>query len=135
MTLTAPAFAGLLYAFAGPKTVYFIISGLGFGAIVFTSLISLAGTDRARRKRGSVIKDVGAGLAYIKSNNIVLVLLIIGLATSVLAQPFRMLMPLFIVDVYELGPRGVCDGRSFVVRRSVGGIDQQLASRNAFVDR
>ena len=52
MTLTAPAFAGLLYAFAGPETVYFIISGLGFGAIVFTSLISLAGTDRARRKRG-----------------------------------------------------------------------------------
>jgi len=107
MTLTAPAFAGLLYAFAGPATVYFIISGLGFGAIVFTSLISLAGTDRGRRKRGSVIKDVGAGLAYIKSNNIVLVLLIIGLATSVLAQPFRMLMPLFIVDVYELGPRAM----------------------------
>ena len=103
MTLAAPAFAGVLYAWAGPETVYFIIAGMGFGAIVFTSLISAAGTNRKGRNRGSVVKDIGAGLSYIKSNNIVLVLLILGLATTVLAQPFRMLMPLFIVDVYELG--------------------------------
>ena len=103
MTLTAPAFAGLLYGFVGAESVYFLISGLGFGAIVFTSLISSAGNHTTRRKRTSVIADIGAGLSYIKGNNIILMLLIIGLATTVLAQPFRMLMPLFIVDVYGLG--------------------------------
>jgi MFS family permease len=102
MTLMAPAFSGLLYAFAGPETVYFVISELGFGAIVFTTMISSSGANTTRRKRGSVIADIGAGLAYIRSNNLVLVLLIIGLSTTVLAQPFRMLMPLFILDVYHL---------------------------------
>ncbi|MDP6452439.1 MAG: MFS transporter [SAR202 cluster bacterium] len=103
MTLLAPFNAGIIYGYAGPATVYFVIAGMGFAAIAFTSLISAAGTNRKGRNRGSVVKDIGAGLSYIRSNNIVLVLLILGLSTTVLAQPFRMLMPLFIVDVYELG--------------------------------
>jgi len=107
MTLAAPAFAGVLYAFTGPETVYFIISGLGFGAIVFTSMISSRGNHTTRRKRTSVIADIGAGLAYIRSNNLVMVLLIFGMGTMILAQPFRMLMPLFIVDIYDLGPKSM----------------------------
>ena len=107
MTLTAPAFAGLLYGFVGAESVYFLISGLGFGAIVFTSMISSAGNHTTRRKRTSVIADIGAGLAYIRSNNLVMVLLIFGMGTMILAQPFRMLMPLFIVDIYQLGPKSM----------------------------
>ena len=36
-----------------------------------------------------------------------MVLLIMALATTVLAQPFRFLMPIFVVDVYNLGPESM----------------------------
>ena len=36
-----------------------------------------------------------------------MVLLIMALATTVLAQPFRFLMPIFVVDVYKLGPESM----------------------------
>ena len=47
---------------------------------------------------------VRGGLAYIRHRPIVRVLLVMGLATTLLAMPFRFLMPVFVVDVYGLGP-------------------------------
>ena len=37
----------------------------------------------------------------------VLVLLVMGLATTLFAMPFRMLLPVFVVDVYHLGPESM----------------------------
>ena len=106
MTLTAPAFAGILYGFTGPENVYFVISALGFIAVIITSMIPKTESGPARRK-GPILKDIGEGLAYLTRNRLVLVLLVLGLSTTVLAMPFRMLMPLFIVDIYELGPESM----------------------------
>jgi len=58
----------------------------------------------AGKKKGPIIKDIGAGLSYIRRTPFILALLLIGLSTTVLAQPFRFLMPVFIVDIYRLGP-------------------------------
>jgi MFS family permease len=106
MTLAAPAFAGFLYAFAGPDIVYFVISGLGFMAVVITSFLPRTDAGPSRR-RGPILRDIGDGLSYLKRNRLIMTLLVMGLATSVLAMPFRMLMPLFVVDVYELGPESM----------------------------
>ena len=38
---------------------------------------------------------------------LVLVLLFMGLATALFAMPFRLLMPIFIVDIYERGPEAM----------------------------
>jgi predicted MFS family arabinose efflux permease len=51
-----------------------------------------------------MLSDIVAGLSYIKGNQMVLVLLVMGLATTLLASPFRMLLPVFVVDVYGKGP-------------------------------
>ena len=103
MTLAAPAFAGVLYAFTGPDTVYFIISGLGFAAVAITSTLPRTGGIRARA-RGSMTRDIIEGIAYIRRTRLILVLLVMGLATTVLAMPFRMLMPVVVVDIYHVGP-------------------------------
>ncbi len=50
------------------------------------------------------MNDIGAGLVHIWHSPIVLVLLVMGLATTLLAMPFRFLMPVFVVDIYRLGP-------------------------------
>ncbi|MDP6512740.1 MAG: MFS transporter, partial [SAR202 cluster bacterium] len=91
MTLLAPALAGGLYAWAGPDKVYFIIGSLGIIAMIVTSFIRApAGPQRTRKP--AMLRDIGEGLQYIRKNNLVMVLLFIGLATSLLAMPFRFLM-------------------------------------------
>ena len=103
MTLMAPALAGGLYAFAGPANVYFVIAGLSVVAVVMTSMIKPR-NDSAPTKKRAMLSDIVAGLSYIKGNQMVLVLLVMGLATTLLASPFRMLLPVFVVDVYGRGP-------------------------------
>lgn len=104
MTLIAPGIAGVLYAYAGPHNVYFVITALAALSVFFTSLIPKMGNANAGKPKGAMGKEIIAGLVYIRHSHIVLVLLVMGLATTLFAMPFRMLMPVFVVDVYHLGP-------------------------------
>ena len=105
-TLLAPAVAGWLYAVIGPDGVYYVVTTMCAGAVVLigmlTKLENVTGTGRA-----GVLNDIRAGLSYIRRNSVVMGLLIIGLTSTVLAMPFRFLMPIFIVDIYSLGPEAM----------------------------
>lgn len=103
MTLTAPAFAGGLYAFAGAEYVYLVTAGLAFAAVVLTNFVPKTGRGVAKR-RGPMLGEIKAGLSYIGQAHIIKMLLVVGLVTTVLAQPFRMLMPVFVVEIYDVGP-------------------------------
>ena len=103
MTLCAPAVAGGLYAAAGPANVYFIITALGLAAVALTTLVSRPKTS-APAKKPAMLGDILEGLRYIKGSRMVLVLLLMGLGTTLLASPFRMLLPVFVVDIYKRGP-------------------------------
>ncbi len=104
MTLIAPAIAGGLYALAGPANVYFIVAILSFLSVALTTLVPKPTGDSSSRQRRNMFADIGAGLVYIRGNSMVLVLLVMGLATTLLASPFRMLLPVFVVDIYQRGP-------------------------------
>ena len=103
MTLAAPAIAGGLYALAGPEVVYFVIAGLTLVAIGMTTLIKIPEQSGAAKKR-PLLNEIGEGLTYIRGNSLVLVLLLVGLATTLLSAPFMSLLPVFVVDVYNRGP-------------------------------
>ena len=103
MTLASPGFAGVLYALTGPDNVYFIMSGLGVTAVAVTSMVPQTGGGPVKKK-GSMLKDIGEGMSYIRRSPLIMSLLIMGLATTLLAMPFRQLMPVFVVDIYHLGP-------------------------------
>ena len=104
MTLLAPAIAGGLYALAGPANVYFIIAGLSLLSVVMTTLVPKPQNEAQPARKPAMLRDIGAGLVYIKGNSMVMVLLVMGLATTLLASPFRMLLPVFVVDIYHRGP-------------------------------
>lgn len=106
MTLAAPALGGGLYALAGPHNVYFLVSILAAAAVVITSFLPKTGNGAAKSSK-SMTKDIAEGLVYISKNRLVLVLLAMGLATTMLAMPFRFLMPVFVVNVYHLGPENM----------------------------
>ena len=109
-TLAAPTAAGLLYEFIGPGKVYLLITVLNFSSIIFTMLIKNKGYS-VTPKNGSasdsnrpsvLISDMLQGLKYVRNNSFILILLAIALSTTILAQPFRFIMPIFIVDIYAL---------------------------------
>ena len=104
MTLLAPAIAGGLYALVGPDKVYFIIAGLSFLSVALTTLVPKPARSATPGRRRDMLRDIGDGLVYIRGNSMVMVLLIMGLATTLLASPFRMLLPVFVVDIYNRGP-------------------------------
>ena len=101
MTLLAPALAGGLYAWRGAADVYFIIGGLGIISLIVTSFIRSPPAPNRTRKP-AMMRDIGEGLKYIRTNRLIIVLLFMGLATSILAMPFRFMLPVFVVDVYHL---------------------------------
>ena len=105
-TLLAPAAAGFLYNAIQPDGVYYVVTGMCGVAVVLTGFMpSPAGSTGTGRS--GVLKDIGDGLTYIKGSALVLALLIMGLISTVLAMPFRFLMPIFIVDIYHLGPEAM----------------------------
>ena len=105
-TLLAPAVGGGLYNVIGPDGVYFLIAGCGIAAMLLTSLVSASGGS-ASRPSVPMFSDILEGLKYVVRSPIVLILLMMGLATALLAMPFRFLMPVFVVDVYERGPESL----------------------------
>ncbi len=103
MTLAAPAIAGGLYALAGPENVYFVIAAMCLASIALTVPIKTSERSETARKR-PLLNEIGEGLTYIRGNSLVLVLLIVGLATTLMYAPFMSLLPVFVVDVYGRGP-------------------------------
>ena len=106
-TLLAPMAAGVIYAWAGVEVVYYIIAGMGVVAMLFTGLIQDVEGGAAGRRPAPMLSDIGAGLSYIRRSPLVMVLLAMGLATTLLAMPFRFLMPIFVVDIYGRGPEAL----------------------------
>ncbi len=105
-TLFAPTVGGVLYGVIGPEGVYFLIAGCAAVAVVFTSFVSARG-GMAHRPSVPVANDIMLGLKYVWRSPVVLILLIMGLATALLAMPFRFLLPVFVVDVYGRGPEAL----------------------------
>ena len=108
MTLVSPAVGGLLYAWAGPDTVYYLIAGLSAVAVVLTGFVSGTAEDPRPSGRGNsrttMASDIAAGVKYAFGHSLIRVLLIVTLFTTLLTMPFQFLMPVFVVDVYKLGP-------------------------------
>ena len=124
-TLVAPAVAGVLYGNIygyvpiGPDGVYYIITAMCVMATLLTGrLPKLTGGGTGR---SGVLSDIRAGLSYIHRSPLVMALLVIGLTSTVLAMPFRFLMPIFIVDIYGLGPESMGLMVSIMGLGSLGG--------------
>jgi len=102
-TVMAPAGAGNLYAYLGPDGAYYAIAGLFLVSVGLTSLLPRL-SPGAGKSHSAMLTDIKAGLSYIRRSPLVMVLLVTALVTTLLAMPFRFLMPVFVVDIYHRGP-------------------------------
>ncbi len=101
MTIIAPAVAGVVYAQVGPEAVYFMIAGLTLLAVVFTGMIPKIPPE-VRDTGRSVFGQIALGFQYVRLNRVVLMLLLAGFASSMLAMPFRMQIPVFARRLYGI---------------------------------
>ncbi|MBI4220636.1 MAG: MFS transporter [Chloroflexi bacterium] len=108
MTLVAPGIAGVMYARVGVGATFFTIAALSLLAFVLTErLPNSAGRGSTPRRKEPMLREMKEGIQYTLRNRTVLVLLALALSTTILAQPFRSLMPVFVHDVYGRGPEAV----------------------------
>lgn len=101
MTIVGPAIAGILYGALGPEAVYFAVAGMSVFAVLFTSLIP---TFRPAKngKNSNVFSDIAEGIKYTWKNRLLLMLIISGLTSALLAMPFRMQIPIFARRLYDI---------------------------------
>ncbi len=107
VSLLAPAIGGLVYAVAGPETVYVLVSLLTVGALLLTTkLPDCRGRDADSEPRpiAEITGEIKAGVLYACRSQIVLVLLAASVGMAILAAPFQFMMPALVVDVYGRGP-------------------------------
>ena len=111
--LIAPAVAGLIYGLSGPAVVYSIIGGLALMGVFFTFIIKpemriideIPNTNKSEKKE--IFAEIKIGLTYIFNEKLLFSLLIASLIFSLLAEPFRFLLPIFVKDIYLKGPEAM----------------------------
>ena len=99
-SLISPAIAGLIYGLAGADAVYYTTAALGTLAVVATTLIQVTSTATSKSKT-RVTSDIVTGITHLWSNQVVRMLLAVGLAFMLLSWPLQFLLPMFVVDVYQ----------------------------------
>ena len=111
--LIAPAVAGLIYGLAGPGYVYTIIGGLALIGVFFTFIIksemrqSNDIPDNNQSEKKEILSEIKIGLIYMYNEKLLFSLLIASLIFSLLAEPFRFLLPIFVKDIYFKGPEAM----------------------------
>ena len=111
--LIAPAVSGLIYGLAGPGVVYSIIGGLALTGVFFTFIIKpemrmgndIRGSNKSEKKE--ILAEIKIGLIYIYHEKLLFSLLIASLIFSLLAEPFRFMLPIFVKDIYLKGPEAM----------------------------
>ena len=100
MTLAAPGVAGGLYVLIGPGGLYVVITSLYAAALLMTTFIRP--TPARSTQMPSILSDIADGLRYIAGTRMIVQVLAVAMVGSLLSWPFRILLPIFVVDVYHL---------------------------------
>ena len=107
--VVAPAIGGLMMGIIGIAGVYYTISILYFVSIVL--IIPIKPTQlnysKSNGQRQSYTSDILDGWRYIRSNEIVLILLAVGLITVLFGMPYNMLLPVYTTNVLDVGPEAL----------------------------
>lgn len=101
-TLLGPAVGGWLYAVGGPAATYYFVAAMGVLAVLLTGRITSARAPAATGvSHGAAIRE---GLSYIRRQPDIVLLFLISVVYALVAMPFRLILPVFVVDLYGMGP-------------------------------
>ncbi len=103
--IASPALAGVLLKVIGVTGVYWLVS-ISSSLVVFSLWMIPPGKPMAVRPGVPLLRDVIDGLSYVRSNKIILALLLIGIVPILTAMPYQLLMPVFAKTIFKAGETG-----------------------------
>lgn len=104
--MIAPMLGGFLIVWFGSGGNFFIQSATYAG--VFASIYMMQTRSHPVAKRSSsVFGDLAEGLKYVRSNRLILGLVLVSLVSRIFAMPYQALMPIFQKDVFRIGAEGL----------------------------
>jgi MFS family permease len=101
-----PALGGLLIALFGVAGNFFV-QALAYAGVLTMIYRMAAPVTPAQARQSSMFANMQEGLRYVRSNTLVLALILIALVPRLLAVPYQTLMPIFQKDVLGVGPAGL----------------------------
>lgn len=105
LRLVAPAVAGFLIDTFDFASVFYAMTGLYVGAVVFTGFIPSTGTTSLGGS--GALGDIKEGLKYIWCKPTVLLILVFVLVAILLSMPYVLMMPIFADDILKVGATGM----------------------------
>lgn len=104
--IVAPAVGGLLIAPIGIGGGFAVLTALYILAAILTlGLPKMPSKDRDMAV--TFFSDFKGGFSYIKSDKLVLGLLLLGTIPMIFAMPYQTLLPVFTEEVWDVGPTGL----------------------------
>jgi MFS family permease len=104
--IVSPALAGILLKLIGIPGVYWIVViSYGLGVILLTRIRPRAAP--AQSIKISSKEEFLLGLRYVRSHDLLFILMLIAFVPIVVALPYEMLMPVFARDVFRAGATGL----------------------------
>ncbi len=98
--LIGPALAGFLIDSTGFATIFYIITGLYLMDTIWTCFLPLTKAQNSRT--GSAITDMRDAFRYIRSENIILLIIIFAFCHIIAGQPYQQLMPVFTETILKV---------------------------------
>lgn len=106
LRLLAPALAGFLigddFNF---EVVYYVMTGLYLTSVIFIAFLPHTSTIAIRGS--SALASIKEGLRYVRHETNILLILIFTLFAVMLSMPYLLLMPIFAVEVLNVGAQGM----------------------------
>jgi MFS transporter, DHA1 family, staphyloferrin A biosynthesis exporter len=104
--VVGPALTGFLISLITAKGAY-LLNMIFYGVAVITMLRVARVPAPPDSRVASISANLIEGLRYVRSNRLVLILLVYGLVPMFLAMPFQSLLPFFAEKVWNAGPEGL----------------------------
>lgn len=101
-TAAAPGIGGALYALAGPWVVFALVAFLGLISVALSG--KLPSLTPPKQSHPAVVQEIIVGLKHINNFPSLKIVILMSLITASLIMPFRFVLPVFVVDVYQKGP-------------------------------
>lgn len=104
--MVGPAIAGVIIGLSGAPFVLWL-NATAY-AIVLWTLFKMRVPARAAQHAGmSAWGTFADGVTYVRSQPVVLVLLLVGVVPFLLGQPYQSMLPIFATNVFAAGPQGL----------------------------
>ena len=103
-----PALAGLLIAYSGPATNFFLQSTMYVGVLAVVIPMTVPPREYSAAAEKSVLSNFTEGIRYVRKERTILPLLIVAMIPSLFVMPFTQgILPVFSEEVLQGGSEGL----------------------------